>query len=147
QAGWRLPQVGQFSSIVASVGVAAGVIRGWLYPVAIAVSAITTLTTPLLIKLSNKAAASIDHWLPEPIQTVAALYASWIQRVRSSPRVAAERSRTNRIIRIILLDAALITALVIGVDVEIDRLSVLVGDMLVMAPDRVRFAVVLVSGL
>ena len=45
--------------VVASVGVAAGVIRGWLYPVAIAVSAITTLTTPLLIKLSNRAAASL----------------------------------------------------------------------------------------
>jgi len=147
KAGMSLAQIGEFSFIIASVGVASGVINGWLYPVAIAVSAITTLTTPLLIKLSNRAAASIDHWLPEPIQTVTALYASWIERVRSSPRVAAERSRTNRIIRIILLDAALITALVIGVDVEIDRLSVLVGDMLGMPPERVRFVIVLVSGL
>ena len=106
KAGMSLAQIGEFSFIIASVGVASGVIRGWLYPVAIAVSAITTLTTPLLIKLSNRAAASIDHWLPEPIQTVAALYASWIERVRSSPRVQTERSGTNRVIRIILLDAA-----------------------------------------
>ena len=35
----------------------------------------------------------------------------------------------------------------IGVDVEIDRLSVLVGDMLGMPPERVRFVIVLVSGL
>ena len=147
KAGMSLAQIGEFSFIIAGVGVASGVIGGWMYPVAIAVSAITTLTTPLLIRLSNKAAASIDHWLPEPIQTVAALYTSWIERVRSAPRPATERSATNRIIRIILIDAALITALVIGVDVEIDRLSVLVGDMLGMAPDRVRFAIVLVSGL
>jgi K+:H+ antiporter len=147
KAGMSLAQIGEFSFIIASVGVASGVIRGWLYPVAIAVSAITTLTTPLLIRLSNQAAASIDHWLPEPIQTVAALYASWIERVRSSPRAPAERSVSNRIIRIILLDAALITSILIGVAVEIDRLSVLVGNMTGMPPERVRFMVVLISGL
>ncbi|HEY3747162.1 MAG TPA: cation:proton antiporter [Gemmatimonadaceae bacterium] len=147
KAGMSLAQIGEFSFIIAGVGVASGVIGGWMYPVAIAVSAITTLTTPLLIRLSNKAAASIDHWLPEPIQTVAALYTSWIERVRSAPRVPTERSRTNRIIRIILLDAALITAVVIGVGVEIDRLSVILGDMLGMAATRVRFVVVLVTGL
>ncbi len=147
KAGMSLAQIGEFSFIIAGVGVASGVIGGWMYPVAIAVSAITTLTTPLLIRLSNKAAASIDHWLPEPIQTVAALYTSWIERVRSAPRVPTERSRTNRIIRIILLDAALITAIVIGVGVEIDRLTVILGDMLGMAATRVRFVVVLATGL
>ena len=147
KAGMSLAQIGEFSFIIASVGVAAGVIRGWLYPVAIAVSAITTLTTPLLIKLSNRAAASIDHWLPEPIQTVAALYGSWIERVRSAPRAPIERSATKRIIRIILLDGALITAVVIGVDVEIDRLSQIVGNMTGMPGDRVRFMVVLIAGL
>jgi CPA2 family monovalent cation:H+ antiporter-2 len=147
KAGMSLAQIGEFSFIIASVGVAAGVVRGWLYPVAIAVSAITTLTTPLLIKLANRAAASIDRWLPEPIQTIAALYGSWIERVRSGPRAASERSATNRIIRIILLDAALIIAVVIGIDVEIDRLSALVANMTGMSPDGVRFMVVLISGL
>jgi CPA2 family monovalent cation:H+ antiporter-2 len=147
KAGMSLAQIGEFSFIIASVGVAAGVISGWLYPVAIAVSAITTLTTPLLIKLSNRAAASIDRWLPGPIQTVAALYGSWIERVRSVPRAPIERSATNRIIRIILLDAALITALVIAVDLEIDRFTGMVGEMSGMSPERVRFMVVLISGL
>jgi len=147
KAGMSLAQIGEFSFIIASVGVATGVIGAWMYPVAIAVSAITVLTTPLLIKLSNRAAASIDHWLPEPIQTVAALYGSWIERVRNAPRAATERSATNRVIRIILLDAALLTVLVIGVDVEIGRLSMLVAGMLATSPERVRFFIVLVAGL
>ncbi|HMH25176.1 MAG TPA: cation:proton antiporter, partial [Gemmatimonadaceae bacterium] len=147
KAGMSLAQIGEFSFIIASVGVASGVLRGWLYPVAIGVSAITTLTTPLLIKLSNRAAASIDRWLPEPIQTVAALYGSWIERVRNSPRVPTERSATNRTIRIILLDGALITTVVIGVDVEIDRLSQILGNLAGMTADRVRFVVVLIAGL
>jgi CPA2 family monovalent cation:H+ antiporter-2 len=70
-----------------------------------------------------------------------------MERVRSAPRVPTERSAVKRIVRIILLDAALITALVIGVDVEIDRISAMVSGMLGMAPDRVRFLLVLVSGL
>jgi monovalent cation:H+ antiporter-2, CPA2 family len=147
KAGMSLAQIGEFSFIIASVGVASGVLRGWLYPVAIGVSAITTLTTPLLIRLSNRAAASIDRWLPEPIQTVAALYGSWIERVRNSPRVPTERSGTNRIIRIILLDAALIITVVIGVAVEIDRLSQILGNLTGMTADRVRFMVVLIAGL
>ncbi len=61
KAGMSLAQIGEFSFIIASVGVASGVIGAWMYPVAIAVSAITILTTPLLIKLSNRGAASIDH--------------------------------------------------------------------------------------
>jgi monovalent cation:H+ antiporter-2, CPA2 family len=71
KAGMSLAQIGEFSFIIAGVGVTAGVIASWLYPVAIAVSAITTLTTPLLIRLSIKAAASIDRWLPgrfKPLQ-------------------------------------------------------------------------------
>src|SRR5207237_256041 len=48
KAGMSLAQIGEFSFIIASVGVASSVIGGWIYPVAIAVSAITTLTTPLL---------------------------------------------------------------------------------------------------
>jgi len=147
KAGMSLAQIGEFSFIIASVGVASGVLRGWLYPVAIGVSAITTLTTPLLIKLSNRAAASIDRWLPEPLQAVAALYGSWIERVRNSPRVPTERSATNRTIRIILLDGALITTVVIGVDVEIDRLSQILGNLAGMTADRVRFVVVLIAGL
>jgi CPA2 family monovalent cation:H+ antiporter-2 len=146
KAGMSLAQIGEFSFIIASVGVSAGVIASWIYPVAIAVSAITTLTTPLLIRLSNKAAAEIDHWLPEPIQTVAALYASWIERVRSAPRAPTERSATRRIVRIILVDAALLAALVIGVDLEIDRVTGIVGRMVILPPDRVRFILVMLSG-
>jgi monovalent cation:H+ antiporter-2, CPA2 family len=147
KAGMSLAQIGEFSFIIAGVGVTAGVIASWMYPVAIAVSAITTLTTPLLIRLSIKAAASIDRWLPEPIQTVAALYGSWIERVRSSPGAATERSATNRIIRIILLDAAVITAIVVGVGIELDRLSAIVSEITELAVSTVRFLVVLVAAV
>jgi CPA2 family monovalent cation:H+ antiporter-2 len=147
RAGMSLAQIGEFSFIIAGVGVAAGVIGSFMYPVAIAVAAITTLTTPLLIRLSNRAAESIDHWLPDPIQTTAALYASWIEKVRSAPRAPAARSATNRVIRIILLDAILLIAVVIGANLEIDRASAVVGDITGLSAGRVRVLVALAGGV
>lgn len=147
RAGMSVAQIGEFSFIIAAVGVTSGVIGSYMYPVAIAVSAITTLTTPLLIRLSNRAAESIDHWLPGPIQTVAALYASWIERVRSAPRATTGRSATHRVIRVILLDAVLLIAVVIGANLEIERVTALAGEITGLSPARVRLVLALAGGV
>lgn len=147
RAGMSLAQIGEFSFIIAGVGVASGTIGSFIYPVGIAVAAITTLTTPLMIRLSNRAAASIDHWLPGPLQTVAALYASWIERLRNAPRVPTGRSATNRVIRVILLDVVLLIAVVIGANLEIPRVTAVVGQFTGLSEGRVRLLIALLGGL
>jgi CPA2 family monovalent cation:H+ antiporter-2 len=67
--------------------------------------------------------------------------------VRSSPRAPTERSATNRIIRIILLDAALFIAVVIAINVEIGRLTAIVAGMTGISGEQVRFVIVLTTGL
>jgi CPA2 family monovalent cation:H+ antiporter-2 len=57
QAGMSMAQIGEFSFIIAGVGVTLGATRDFLYPIAVAVSAITTLTTPWLIRASEPFAA------------------------------------------------------------------------------------------
>jgi CPA2 family monovalent cation:H+ antiporter-2 len=52
-AGMSLAQIGEFSFIIATLGVTLKVTSDFLYPIAVAVSAITTFTTPYLIKNSN----------------------------------------------------------------------------------------------
>ena len=49
-AGMSLAQIGEFSFIIAGVGLSLGATGDFLYPVAVAVSAITTLLTPWLIR-------------------------------------------------------------------------------------------------
>jgi CPA2 family monovalent cation:H+ antiporter-2 len=147
RAGMSLAQIGEFSFIIAGLGVSAGVIGSWMYPVAIAVAAITTLTTPIFIRFSNRAAESVDHWLPEPIQTITALYSSWIEKVRSAPRAPTGRSATQRVIRIILLDAVLLIAVVIGANVEIDRLTAVVGESTGLSLARARLLIALAGGV
>jgi CPA2 family monovalent cation:H+ antiporter-2 len=53
QAGMSLAQIGEFSFIIATLGVSLKVTSDFLYPLAIAVSAVTTFTTPYLIKLAE----------------------------------------------------------------------------------------------
>ena len=51
--GFSLAQLGEFSFIIAGLGVSLGVMRGFIYPVIIAVSVITTFTTPYMIKAAT----------------------------------------------------------------------------------------------
>jgi monovalent cation:H+ antiporter-2, CPA2 family len=126
QAGMSLAQIGEFSFIIAAVGLSTGATRDFLYPVAVAVSAITTLTTPWLIRAAVPAATYIDRKLPRRLQTFASLYGSWIERIRTSPTVGAARSRTRRHVRLLFLDTAMIAAVVIAAALETSRFSAMI---------------------
>lgn len=52
QSGFSLAQIGEFSFIIATLGMTLGVISDFLYPIIVAVSVITTFTTPYCIKIS-----------------------------------------------------------------------------------------------
>lgn len=52
QSGFSLAQMGEFSFIISSVGMNLGLTSPSIYPIVIAVSVITTFTTPYTIKLS-----------------------------------------------------------------------------------------------
>lgn len=114
QAGMSLAQIGEFSFIIAAVGLASGATSPSLYPIMVAVSAITALTTPWFIRSAGPAAASIDGALPRPLQTFVALYGSWIENMRARPESSADRRRTGLVLRGLLLDACVIAALCVG---------------------------------
>ena len=58
-------QIGEFSFIIATLGTSLGVISDFLYPVVVCVSVITTFTTPLFIKNSEKVYKFLDEKLPD----------------------------------------------------------------------------------
>lgn len=65
--GFSLAQLGEFSFILASLGCSLGVVRDYIYPMIIAVSAITTFTTPYMIKAADPASRFIHRRLPDKI--------------------------------------------------------------------------------
>ena len=62
--GFSLPQIGEFSFIIAGVGLGLGVLSDFIYPVIIAVSVITTFTTPYVIKAAGPAYSFLSTKLP-----------------------------------------------------------------------------------
>ncbi|MBB2143881.1 sodium:proton antiporter [Pedobacter sp. LMG 31464] len=65
QAGMSLAQIGEFSFIIATLGVSLKVTSEFLYPIAVAAAAITTFTTPYLIKLSEPFYNFLTKRLPQ----------------------------------------------------------------------------------
>ncbi|MBO9700470.1 MAG: cation:proton antiporter [Sporocytophaga sp.] len=64
QSGMSLAQIGEFSFIIATLGLTLKVTSDFLYPIAVAVSAITTFTTPYLIRLSPGLYSFLEKKLP-----------------------------------------------------------------------------------
>jgi CPA2 family monovalent cation:H+ antiporter-2 len=112
QSGMSLAQIGEFSFIIAALGTSLGATRDFLYPVAVAVSAITTLTTPWLIRGSGPFASFVERMLPPPVQTFVALYGSWIERLRESPREPTRTASLRRVGLLLLVDTACIVAVI-----------------------------------
>ncbi|MDY0906913.1 cation:proton antiporter [Pedobacter sp. CFBP9032] len=65
QAGMSLAQIGEFSFIIATLGLTLRVTSDFLYPIAVAASAITTFTTPYLIKHSESFYNFLNRILPK----------------------------------------------------------------------------------
>lgn len=65
QAGMSLPQIGEFSFIIASLGVSLKVTSAFLYPIAVAASAVTTFATPFLIRKASPFYAFLEKKLPK----------------------------------------------------------------------------------
>ena len=64
QCGFSMAQIGEFSFIIASLGVSLGVTSDFLYPVVVAVSVITTFLTPYMIRASGPAYTQVEKRLP-----------------------------------------------------------------------------------
>ncbi|MFN8342873.1 MAG: cation:proton antiporter [Cyclobacteriaceae bacterium] len=102
QSGMTLSQIGEFSFIIASLGVTLGVTHDFLYPIAVAVSTITTFTTPFFMRKSTGLYERIERWLPE----------SWVaglNRYSTSSQQLAAYSAWKTLLRGYFINAAIHT--------------------------------------
>ena len=68
--GFTMAQLGEFAFIIAGLGCSMGVMRDFIYPVVIAVSVITTFTTPYMIKAADPTLAFLKRKLPAKVLAV-----------------------------------------------------------------------------
>ena len=142
QTGMSLAQIGEFSFIIAGIGLTHGVTSSFLYPIVVSVSALTTLTTPWLIGSADRVAATIDRGLPRPLQTFVALYGSWIENLGARSETSAQKSALARVLRTLAIDAAVIVALCLGAAIEVGPMGTRLVARLGLSPWQGRAMVV-----
>jgi len=144
---FSLAQLGEFSFIIASLGCSLGVMREFIYPVIIAVSVITTFTTPYMIK----AADPVSKWLSKKLP------AKFLARINPRPDTISQSKAENNewsgliksyILRIVLYGVILIAILLVapklltglsakflpGLSESLQKIICLVITLIVMAP-------------
>ena len=114
ESGFSLTQIGEFSFIIATLGTSLGVLDASIYPIIVAVSVITTFTTPFFIKRAEPCYNALYRVLPK----------SWTRLLNGYSHVASESesSRTallwkaivsRYVIRLIVYSVVIIASIIL----------------------------------
>lgn len=114
KVGMSMAQIGEFSFIIAALGASSKVTSSILYPIAIAVSALTTLTTPYLIKLSDPLADAIGNKCPRFLSKLAQFYTAWVADLHPQGDSALIVKIIGKITAQIIVNCALVAAVFIA---------------------------------
>ena len=87
ESGFTLTQVGEFSFIIAALGMSLGVLEQSIYPIIVAVSVITIFTTPYFVKLSQPAYKFVESKLPENLNFLIDRYSKQVVDTNSTKKL------------------------------------------------------------
>lgn len=68
ESGFSLTQIGEFAFIIATLGMSLGVLDSTIYPIVVAVSVLTTFTTPYFIRMAYPAYNIVAKMLPRNLR-------------------------------------------------------------------------------
>ena len=108
KSGFRLSQIGEFAFIIATLGMTLKVIDGFLYPIVVAVSVITTFTTPYFIKMADPASKWIENHLPERLSFL-------IDRYSANASTVQVENPWKKVFGVYLGKIALYSTILIGI--------------------------------
>ena len=113
QAGMSLAQIGEFSFIIASLGLTLNVTSGFLYPIAVAASAITTFISPYLMKLADPLYNLLNRRLPDKWLKAIDRYSSSTEGITklSDWKILLRSYLTNTIIHTVILTFIILLSL------------------------------------
>lgn len=86
ESGFSLTQIGEFAFIIATLGMSLGVLNHEIYPIVVAVSVITTFTTPYFIRMADPAYAALERHLPRRLRILVNRYPAHTHKEGSAGR-------------------------------------------------------------
>jgi len=110
RVGMGLAQIGEFSFVIASLGLTLKVTSGFLYPVAVAVSAITTFLTPYLIRASDPLATALSRRLPQGLSGLLGAYTDWMGNLSLGGQGVVVAKMIRRLVWHVIINMMLVVA-------------------------------------
>ncbi|MDR2173476.1 MAG: cation:proton antiporter [Burkholderiales bacterium] len=111
RVGMGLSQIGEFSFIIAALGQSLKVTSDFLYPIAVAVSAVTSLLTPYLIKWADPLSRKLSDAMPPRVVYISELYSTWLQSIQPQGDRAQQAAIIRRIVLQVIINLALVTCI------------------------------------
>jgi CPA2 family monovalent cation:H+ antiporter-2 len=124
QAGTSMSQIGEFSFIIATLGITLNVTSDFLYPIAVGVSVITTFCTPYMIKFSGPLHNAIERMLPKKWVQALNRYSTGAQHIQAESHW---KNVLQSFAQIVLINAVVIIAIILFFTRVIEPLVLISG--------------------
>lgn len=138
RAGLLLGPLGEFTFIIAQVGVTAQVLPKNYYPLAVGVSLFTVLTVPLINRFAEPLLDFLERIEPRRVTRALEVYHTWLAQAQNSPT----SSQTWKLVRGRLAQMAIEILFVTGVMIFSGQIIAFIGEHLPaagLAPATVRY--------
>ncbi len=114
RVGTGLSQIGEFSFVIATLGLTMGVTDPSLYPIVIGVALVTTLFTPLWIRSADGLTDGILRSAPKPLVGYLALYKDWVERFKGGQWNSLASKLSRKWILQMAVNMALVAGVILG---------------------------------
>jgi CPA2 family monovalent cation:H+ antiporter-2 len=114
RAGLGLAQIGEFSFVIAGVGLASDVTSDFLYPIAVGASVLAAFVTPYLLRSSDALADRAGVALPRKVRALMIAYQHWMAGLRLEQESALIAQMLRRLVLHIVINMALVVAVFLG---------------------------------
>ncbi|HEX7339737.1 MAG TPA: cation:proton antiporter [Rhodanobacteraceae bacterium] len=111
RTGLSMAQIGEFSFVIATLGLSMGAISNFLYPIAVTVSVICMAVSPYLVRSADGVIAGAKMVTPGPLKMLARAYSGWLQGLKPVAENAAIAAMLKRFLWHIGINVVLVIAL------------------------------------
>lgn len=115
RAGVSMAQIGEFSFVIATLGLSLGVVSDFIYPVAVAVSVLCMAISPYLVRSADGLVNGMRRIAPSPVRLLVTSYSGWLENLRPVNENAVIAAMLRRLLMHIAINVMLVVTLfVIG---------------------------------
>jgi CPA2 family monovalent cation:H+ antiporter-2 len=115
RAGVSMAQIGEFSFVIATLGLSLGAVSDFIYPVAVAVSVLCMAISPYLVRSADGLVNGMRRIAPSPVRLLVTSYSGWLENLRPVNENAVIAAMLRRLLMHIAINVMLVVTLfVIG---------------------------------